>query len=227
MKDKRYIVIIGDIHASRAIENREMSQKELLKNLNKINNKYKNAILSPFSISMGDSFQGLLKLNTPILNLLMDLEFAMQPIVFRFGIGIGSITTSINTENSQLNDGPAYHHARRALEFMEEQETKYETRKTNTMLLTATEETTTDRLINAIFALTTALKSKWSDRQKEIIQTYLAHHENQYETANALDIGQSNISKTLKVTNFYAYKSSLEDIQEFMVDAAKEKDGNA
>lgn len=223
MNDKRYIVIIGDIHASRELKNREMSQKQLLTVLDEINTKYKRDILSPFSISMGDSFQGLLKLDASILNILMDLEFAMQPIVFRFGIGIGEITTSINTENSQLNDGPAYHYARSALEVMEDQETKYETRKTNTMLYTAAEETGTDRLINAIFALTTAIKSKWSERQKEIIQTYLAHNENQYETAHALDIDQSNISKTLKTTNFYAYKSSLEDIQEFMLDEAKEE----
>jgi len=216
MAKNRYIAIIGDIHASRSLENREAVQNKLTKVLESLNKKYAKELLSTFSISMGDSFQGLLSLDASFIAILTEIELSMSPVAFRFGIGIGEITTDIHLENSQLNDGPAYHRARKAMDMMEDLEQKYATRKTNIMMLSDDEESPNDLLINAVFALNYAIQSKWSDRQREIIATYLANNENQYETANALDIGQSSISKALKSASFYSYKSSLEDVDQFM-----------
>lgn len=216
MGKKEYIAIIGDINDSRLIENRENIQNKLLKTLDQINEKYKDHLASNFSISMGDSFQGLLKLQAPFIEILSNIEYAMMPVEIRFGIGIGELSTNLDPSNSQLNDGPVYHRARKTIERIEEMEKQYATRKTNILLLSADEETSVDRLINAVFSLNTAIKSKWTDRQKEIIKTYLGNNENQYETANALDVGQSSISKALKSTHFYTYKSALSDVQNYM-----------
>lgn len=216
MSSQEYIAIIGDIHDSRLIENREETQKKLLSVLNSINKKYHEELASQFSISMGDSFQGLLKLTAPFMQVIFDIELELFPIELRFGVGIGEMTTSIDSTNSQLNDGPSYHYARKAIELIEQSEQQYATRKTNILLLSNQTETPIDGLMNAIFALNTAIKTKWSNRQKEIIKTYLNSNENQYDTARTLGIGQSSISKALKSTNFYTYKSSLEDIQIYM-----------
>lgn len=215
MNKKEYIAIIGDIYDSRLIRNREEVQKRLLRILDSINKRYKKELASEFSISMGDSFQGLLEINAPFMEIIFDIELEFFPVQLRFGIGIGEITTSIDPMNSQLNDGPAYHHAREAIERIEQGEQQYATRKTN-ILLSDQNDDASDKLINAILALNTAIKSKWSDRQKEIIKTYLNSNENQYDTARTLGIGQSSVSKALKSTNFYTYKSSLEDIQIYM-----------
>lgn len=221
MSKQEYIAIIGDIHDSRLIENREETQKQLLESLKQVNKKYQKELASKFSISMGDSFQGLLDLNAPFMEIILDIELALLPVEIRFGIGIGEIATAIDSKNSQLNDGPAYHRARRTIEWIEQSEQQYATRKTNILLLSEQNETKSDRLINAIFALNTAIKSKWSDRQKEIIKAYLENNENQYDTAHALDIGQSSVSKSLKSTNFYTYKAAIEDVQNYMYKKAE------
>lgn len=216
MKNNLYIAIIGDIHSSRSLKDREQAQNKLLKTLEKINKKYKKSITSKFTIAMGDSFQGLLTKQAPFIQIIMDIEFSMYPVEFRFGIGLGEITTDIQPEDSQLNDGPAYHRARQIIETIEENKRKHATGKTNLMILTENEPTPTDHLMNAIFTLNYAVTSKWSTRQWEVIKTYLENEENQYHTAHALDIGQSSVSKALKSANFYSYKSSLTEIQKFM-----------
>lgn len=222
MVNEQYIAIIGDIYRSKDLKNRETIQKELQATLIEINKKYKSAIASSFSITMGDSIQGLLHANAPFTKILRDIELMMMPVTFKYGIGLGKVTTEINKENSQVNDGPAYHRARRALEIIEEHNQKYTTSKTNIMILTADEEDIVDRLINTIFTLNTAIQDKWTNRQKEIIKTYLENNENQYDTANALNIGQSSISKALKTTNFYAYKTALLSIQDYINTKIKE-----
>lgn len=215
MNKNEYIAIIGDIYDSRLLEDRKKVQKNLLNVLDSINKKYQKEIVSKFSISMGDSFQGLLKISSPFMQIIFDIQLELFPVEMRFGIGIGEITTTIDSSNSQLNDGPAYHHARKAIEFIEQSEQQYATRKTNIYLSDQRERKEMD-LINAIFALNKAINSKWSNRQTEIIKSYLSNNENQYETAHALDIGQSSVSKALKSTNFYAFLSSIKDIQAYI-----------
>lgn len=222
MSKQEYIAIIGDIYDSRLIDDREDIQKKLLEVLSFINKKYQSNLAAEFSISMGDSFQGLLKITAPFTQIILDIELELFPIELRFGIGIGEISTSIDLKNSQLNDGPAYHHAREAIERIERSEQQYATRKTN-ILLSQQNKTAVGELINVIFALNTAIKSKWSNRQKEIIKFYLNNNENQYDTAHALNIGQSSVSKALKSTNFYTYKSALEDIQAYINRGGNEK----
>lgn len=221
MNQNRYIAIIGDIHDSRLLENRENSQLRLLECLEDINKEFKTHIASNFSVSMGDSFQGLLELDSNFMEIITTIEMKMYPVEFRFGIGIGEIITELNPKNSQVNDGPAYHYARKAVELIEKAEKQNATRKTSILLLDNNDESPTVRLINAIFALNTAIRNKWSDRQHEIIKTYLENGENQYKTAEAIGIGQSSISKTLKSTNFFAYKTSIEDVQSFVTRRAE------
>lgn len=224
MKKRWYIAIIGDIRDSRLLNNRNDVQKYLIESLNQINEKYQEHIASDFSISMGDSIQGLLNATAPFTEIILAIELLMHSVDFRFGIGVGEIATEIDPENSQLNDGPAYHRARQVLEWIEEKEQKYSTRKTNIMILSQDEETPSDRLINAIFALNTVIRKSWTERQKEVIKAFLENNENQYQTAEVLNVGQSTISKALKSADFYAYQSALADIEDFMMTKLKERD---
>lgn len=221
---KEYIAIIGDIHDSRLDKNRKETQNALKKCLNQMNTTYTDYIVSPFTISLGDSFQVLLHLNTPFIDMIASIEFCMAPMHLRYGIGIGEIQTDLDRENSQLNDGPAYHRARQTLQWIEENEEKYASPKTNMMLLTDESLTANDQLINSIFSLNTAIKSKWTPRQNEIIKTYLENNENQYDTAEALGIGQSNISRTLKSTNFYTVKNAFDIVSTHMKNRSKGED---
>lgn len=217
-----YTVIIGDIIDSKKILERQDVQKKFKNVLKKINNKYATDIASKFKITLGDEFQGLLKNQNNILNIIFDIEMAMSPISLRFGVGIGDITTDINYNDSSEIDGPAYHQARSIIEDLEASKNQYSQRQANILISSQIENKEIDTLLNSILSVCTALKSKWTKRQTEIIYTYLESEENQYKTAEKLNIGQSSVNKSLNSADFYTYKSAVDSIDNFLSEKGAE-----
>lgn len=209
MKKQRFIAIIGDIKDSKQLNNRNDIQETFKAVLDHINDKYHAAIASNFMITLGDSFQGLLIASADLLAILSEIELAMAPVSFRFGIGVGQITTTINPLNSMEMDGPAYHLAREMIEQIEESERKHHQPDITSLIRLQENGQQLEIALNTILSLSTALKSKWTDRQKEVLYAYLKHGENQYQTATILGIGQSSVNKVLKATNYYTYKNAL------------------
>ena len=119
-----YAAVIGDIKASRHLENRREVQKDLQRALEQINRKYAEDITSKFLITLGDEFQGLLCSGKNILNMINEIKMEMYPVRIRFGVGFGTITTDIWTEMALGADGPGYYRAREAIETLKEQEKK-------------------------------------------------------------------------------------------------------
>ena len=210
MGNQSFIAIIGDIKDSRHLENRNKTQETFKGVLDHINNKYQANIASNFMITLGDSFQGLLHPEAYLFAILFELELAMSPVDFRFGIGVGQITTTINPTNSMEMDGPAYHLAREMIEQIEDSERKHHQPETNTLIRLQKDGSNVEIALNTILSLTTALKSKWTDRQKEVLYAYVNQAENQYHAAEALGIGQSSVNKVLKATSYYNYKNALQ-----------------
>lgn len=209
-----YIAIIGDIKDSRKMKQRKASQLHFTEVLERLNQTYQKDLAAKFTISMGDSFQGLLKDKSHLINILFELELSIAPIELRMGIGLGEVETEINPENSLLNDGSCYHRARAMIELIEKSEKQYAQSSSNILLAADSQDAHYEELINTVFALETALKTKWTERQKEIIRMYLANGKNQYRTAKALDIGQSSVNKALNSTDFYTFSHSLNTIQD-------------
>lgn len=219
-----YAAIIGDIKNSRQIPNREEVQEQFRSILQSINEKYADDIASQFMITLGDSFQGLLKNKQAIMNIIFEIELAMSPVELRFGIGLGDVSTTIQRKNSMEMDGTAYHRARQMIETIETNENKYTQSETNVMIFSGEGYQETDRLLNAILSLATGLKSKWSKRQKEVMYAYFTHGENQYKTAELLGIGQSTVNKALNVAKYYTYTTALKDVNLFLSQSIKEDD---
>lgn len=219
--NQRYAAIIGDIVNSRKIENRNEIQKRLKNLLDDINKKYHEYIASKFIITLGDEFQGLLKNPDKAIEIISYIEIGLLSVEVRFGIGIGAISTDINYENSSEVDGPAYHRAREMISRIECIEKQYTERISNVMISSTDDKHQSknyciDELLNSILSVCTALKSKWTERQKEIILTYLSNGQNQYKTANALSIGQSSVNKALKSAKYYTYKYAMETIEKYL-----------
>jgi hypothetical protein len=208
----KYTAIIGDIVDSRKIRNRNEVQRKFKSVLDEINTKYAEDIASKFTITLGDEFQGLLKSKKNILKILWDIEMAMSPYEMRFGIGIGDINTDIDLDRSPTIDGPAYYRARKMVTELDNLKSQYAGRHSNMMICSDDNYTESDELINSVFSLCTALKSKWTQRQKEIIYAYFSNEENQYKAARALGIGQSSVSKALNHARFYTYKSAIDTV---------------
>ena len=87
--DKMYFAIIGDIIKSRTSSNRYELQISLNQVLMELNEQYKNDMISDFTITLGDEFQGVLKNPRFLLRMLDMIELELYPTEFRFGIGIG------------------------------------------------------------------------------------------------------------------------------------------
>ncbi|NLY37205.1 MAG: hypothetical protein GX046_08235 [Tissierellia bacterium] len=211
-----YTVIIGDIIDSKEIEDRKNAQTKFKKILADINEKYSEDIASKFTIVLGDEFQGLLKNRNNIIKIIFEIEMAMAPIALRFGVGIGEVSTDINYEYSSEIDGPAYHRARAMMENLQSSKSQYSKRQANILISSQVGNAEIDKLLNSILSVCTALKSKWTLRQTEIIGVYLKSEENQYKAAEKLEIGQSSVNKALNSANFYTYKSAMDSVNLFL-----------
>lgn len=106
LDEKPFIAIIGDIRNSRELDSRKKIQDKLNETLEEINLKYQDDIESKFVITLGDEFQGLLSSGRILLHVIQDIKMQLYPVEIRFGIGIGEITTDINTEMALGADGP-------------------------------------------------------------------------------------------------------------------------
>jgi hypothetical protein len=107
--------MVCDIKNSRNIINREELQYRIIDMLKEINKKHSELIVSPFIITLGDEWQGLLKYPSPYEKIVDFFNDKLGEVQFYCGIGVGDI--SIHNFELTVNqlDGPSFHKARRAL----------------------------------------------------------------------------------------------------------------
>ena len=213
-----FVAVIGDMKDSRHLENRKEVQVRLQGILDRLNEKYKDEIVSRFLITLGDEFQGLLSSGKYILVMVNEIRMEMNPVRLRFGIGFGQITTDIRTEMALGADGPGYYRAREAVELLKEREKK--NRSVLSELCLKMDETHRDKeiLLNTVFDLMYVVESGWTDRQREVIWDMLLHGDGQQNTAGRLGITQSTVQKTLAAGSYYTYESALKNVSEILGD---------
>jgi len=218
-----YIAIIGDIKKSKEIEDRKSVQNKLEETLNMINEKYGKGISAKFTITLGDEFQGLLSSGRFVMNIIEEIQREMYPVEIRFGVGIGHITTDINSEMAIGADGPAYHKAREAIEFLKEDEQKNKTNASDIRIKSDGDNEATTIMLNTILSLLAVVKAGWSDRQREIIWDTIKYQDGQAKSADRLDVVQSSIQRGLNNGNYYAYKDAIDIISKEMDCIRKEE----
>lgn len=209
---KPYIAIIGDIKKSKEIQDRKQAQAKLEAVLNEINEMYGDDIASKFLITLGDEFQGLLHCGLRTMQIISRIERKMYPVQLRFGVGIGPITTDIRRDMALGADGPGYHKAREAIDYLKDSEKRKMTGAADVRFGFSGEEQSSVILINSILILLTAIQESWSDRQRVIIWDMLEHQDSQSETARRLNVKQPTVQKALVRGNYYAYKEAFDTI---------------
>lgn len=107
---------------------------------------------------MGDEFQGLLTTGENIFQIIDEIDIKIRTYPCRFGIGLGTMATAINPEQSLGADGEAYWKAREATEYVHNND-DYETTRTHFCGLTDCE----DLLVNDSLALSDGLKARWTE----------------------------------------------------------------
>lgn len=210
---KPYLAIIGDLKHSRDISDRYVVQEKLNKVLGEINESYSRDLSSKFTITLGDEFQGLLNCGVNTMRIISDIERRMYPVKIRFGIGIGSITTDINTEMAIGADGPGYYKAREAIEYLRIIEKRNSTQAADIRFEADGDNQGIVTMLNTILTLLTVIKESWSDRQREVIEDILEHQDSQTNTAKRLHIRQPTVQRILANGNYYAYREALDTLE--------------
>lgn len=216
-----YIAIIGDIKKSKKITDRKSVQEKLRRVLEQVNKKYEKDISAKFMITLGDEFQGLLRGGENVLNIIQDIQMEMYPIIIRFGIGVGEITTNINAEMAIGADGPGYYMARSAIESLKQEELKNRKQSADIKIKIAEEKNKIAEMLNTIFSLMTVIQSNWTDRQREIIMDYRKYKGSQSDCAKRLGITQSSVQRGLNNGNYYAYKDAIDSVNDILGEIGK------
>ncbi|RXV55054.1 DNA-binding protein [Streptococcus australis] len=200
-----YLALIADVIDSKMVQERFNLQKQLEKALRKMNELFGDYLASCFTLTLGDEFQALLKVDAPVFQIIDSLRSELIPTQLRFGIGLGEIVTAIDPLQSIGADGPAYWNARTAINLVH-QKNDYG----NTQIYFSSGNDSKDLLVNALIASGEAIRSGWRGSQEEILLDLLkrfVYSENfsQQDLAQSLDINPSALSKRLKSSSIRVY----------------------
>lgn len=179
------IVVIGDIINSKKINNRKSVQNKLAELLAKINDDYQKNIESPFKITLGDEFYGVLNNFSPVIDILQILEIEFKEIDFRFGIGQG--------EFNDNNQGTAYENALKAVKLVKNNKFSIH--------LVSDNKNKNFEIFNLILHLYFSIFNKFTFNQQYIIYN-LSKGRKQKEIAADLGSSQSSVSQSLSNINW-------------------------
>lgn len=182
-----YTVITADIIDSRRQESLVAEKKQGLAGL------IVPGMVTPFTFSRGDEIQAVCAgyLRTP--SLLRQLRYHFLPLKLRIGIGLGAITSGLEAESSWQMNGPAFHHARQALDLAKEEQ--------HTMTKLVSGDHQFDQAVNAFFALYDTILSRWTREQWEGVMAYEAAGTYR-EAATRLGIALQNVEKRCRAAHW-------------------------
>jgi hypothetical protein len=200
-----YLALIADVIDSKMVQERFDLQKQLEKTLQTMNELFGEFLASSFTLTLGDEFQALLKVDAPVFQIIDTLRSELTPTQLRFGIGLGEILTDIDPLQSIGADGPAYWNARAAINLVH-QKNDYG----NTQIYFSSGKEKQDFFVNALIASGEAIRSGWRGSQEEILLDLLkrcVYSENfsQRDLAQSLAINPSALSKRLKSSSIRVY----------------------
>ena len=200
-----YLALIADVIDSKMVQERLDLQKQVEKTLQKMNELFGDYLASRFTLTLGDEFQALLKVDAPVFQIIDTLRLELTPTQLRFGIGLGEIVTAIDPLQSVGADGPAYWNARAAINFVH-QKNDYG----NTQIYFSSGKENQDFFVNALIASGEAIRSGWRDSQEEILLNLLkrsvySESFSQQDLAQSLAINPSALSKRLKSSSVRVY----------------------
>ena len=192
----RACVITADIIGSRVMPNRSEVQKEFTALLDKINSIFKDDLLAPFIITLGDECQGVLKSPYNVYNVVLSFH-KLSSISFHIGIGLGSIDTDLSRKATDM-DGSVFSRSRDAILLV-----KKETREGNTRAVFISGDESFDTMMNTLFELSLNTRNDWTDRQRQIV-SYLEENPSltYAKIGEKFSITKQTVHSILKASNW-------------------------
>lgn len=180
------LVMIADVIGSRKLENREAVQSGLEALLERLN-ACREQMLSPYTITLGDEFQAVFEGADRVLPDVLAVMSALYPVKLRFALGLGSVSTPINTSRAIGMDGPAFYRARELLTGVKKQDL--------TIAVAGLPED--DGLLDAAMGLFNHHLQKWRPNRLEVLRGLLRGR-TVAEIAERLNITEQSVYKNIR-----------------------------
>lgn len=184
-----YLVLIGDLVASRQADDRAALQRTLGAALADANRAGAGRLVSPWTITLGDEFQAVYGGPAGVLRDLVGLQAALLPARVRFAIGIGPMATPINPDQALGMDGPAFYAARDGIEALKE--------SGRSLAVAGNLDSGDARWAAALLAVVDALSRKWRPNRFEVLYRLLGD-EPVADIAAALDLSVQAVYRNIR-----------------------------
>lgn len=183
-----FVALIGDIRGSRELDDRQEAQQAFKRVVGSLNDHLPaSSIASPFTVTAGDEFQGLLVDAADAVDAAVTASDRFHPTRLRFGLGRGELVTEVNPDQAIGMDGPCFHRARDAIDAAQADEA---------WLRVAGWSDDLDRRVNAMFDLVQCVREDWTDRQAQFASALKAAG-TQKRVAARYDVSKSTVSESL------------------------------
>jgi hypothetical protein len=182
---RRYFALIGDLVASRRLEDRAAVQVRFRESVRSMNERLGMHLVVPMKLTAGDEVQALTECAEILLDVVVEVSDAVFPVELSWGVGLGGLTTDL-AEDIALLDGPCFHGAREAVEW---------SKRSSRWLTTRGLPEPGGQVLEGLMNLIGTIRSDWTVRQAEIVRE--ARGRKQVRVAEDLGVDKSTISRTL------------------------------
>lgn len=209
-----YCAMIGDLIGSKKLlaDEREAVQNRLRQLLDEMNTRFSEYLASPFLITLGDEFQGLLTAAEPALEIVeyIDRGLSKHRVRIRYGLGLGGISTGpVNRVQALGDDGPAYHRARAGVDNLKELEWKG-------FPVSICTRQPDETLLHAVCQMLNDLTEDWSTVQQQYVLDMELLGEQQL-VAEKNGVSQSSVSRALKRGHYKTYQQTKETLKQYFL----------
>jgi hypothetical protein len=202
---KTYAVLVADIVESSSRPDLRTTLSNRLRTASAAH-LHKELIRLPYSVTAGDEFQTIIEALAKVPLLISDLRRRLRPFDLRIGVGLGSITGRIKEPVNRVG-GEAFQFARRAVESIKGNTPhKFE-------VLTAfrSHNNIFDTTANLIYGLHDTLILNMTEKQWETVNVFWDKGRLD-ETAKALDLDMSTVSRNLKRAYYWQSNETIEGV---------------
>jgi hypothetical protein len=186
--EKKVLTVIADLVASRSVKQRSELQEALMAVLTKTNALNHRAVLSPYTLTLGDEFQAVYDRADHLFRDLLGIAVAIFPHRLRYSLAAGTLVTKINRQQAIGMDGPAFHAAREGMEQLKE---------SSRVFLLSGEIGPYPEVLNSALALVSHSMSGWRKNRFLILQGLL-EEKNRQEIAGDVGISLPAFHKNLQ-----------------------------
>ncbi len=167
-----YFIVMGDILNSRNYEGAQL-MSEFKDLVSYCNTSLAKGILSPYTITLGDEFQGVAKsLHWSVESLLCLEEYTLRrryPFLLRYVVHYGEINTRLNRKIAHGMIGPGLTHARELLT---------DKRRGRARFIFDLPDSTLGAHLGRLFNVMASIMQEWSPKDADLILDMLQNNDN-------------------------------------------------